>query len=129
MVVAESDEKDLNKLSAILHNHGYEVFKASDGEQAIALIRETNPDAVVLAINLDNLSGFQVVQQIHDPGNVHNKDIWTVPVLMTAAKVRGRDKQYSISLGVRGYFPKPVQPAQLCSRLEKEVAKYRGHPA
>jgi len=125
VVVADSEPQDLEKIIRILHEHGYDVLETDDGEKAIDLIRQAQPDAVVLDVSLDNLSGFRVVQQIHDPANVRNDGVWSVPVLMTASKVRGRDKQYAMSLGVRGYFSKPVAPAQLCHRLESEIAKYR----
>ena len=125
VVIADSVAADLARLSEMLRDHGYEVLETNDGEKAVALIREANPDAAVLDVQLDNLGGFQVVRQIHDPAHVQNKYVWTVPVLMTAAKVRGRDKQYAMSLGVDGYFPKPLTPAQLCHRLEREITKYR----
>ena len=125
VVIADSVAADLAMLAEMLNYRGYEVLETNDGEKAVELVRKADPDAVVLDVHLENLGGFQVVRQIHDPANVQNKNVWTVPVLMTAAKVRGRDKQYAMSLGVDGYFPKPLTPAQLCHQLEREITKYR----
>jgi len=125
VVVADGAADDLKSLSDMLRNHGYEVIETTDGEKAIELIRKESPDATVLDIQLENLAGFQVIKQIRDVANQLNKDVWKIPVLMTTAKIRGRDKQYAVSVGVQAYFAKPLSPAQVCSRLEKEIAKYR----
>ena len=46
-------------------------------------------------------------------------------MLMTTSRLRGRDKQYAMSLGVGGYFSKPVKPAKFFPRLEKVLSKPR----
>ena len=125
VVAADGDPAELEALSVMLREHGYHVHGTNDGDQAVALIREHGPDAAVLDIHLQNLAGFQVVKQISDPANAANKNVWTMPVIMTSPKVRGRDKQYALSLGVKGFFGKPLTPARLCHRLEREIGKYR----
>lgn len=125
LVVADGDPDDLATICDLLRNHGYAVSETTDGGKAIELIRSETPDAAVLDVQIENLGGFQVVRQVRDVANELNKDVWKMPILMTTAKLRGRDKQYAMSVGVQGFFDKPVNPANACSRLEKEIAKYR----
>lgn len=126
IVVADSSEADRKPLVVMLQQHGYRVFEANDGPQAVDAIREHRPRCAVLDVKLDILSGFQVIEQIRNMNNAKNDAVWNTPVIMTTAKLRGRDKQYSMSLGAKGYFLKPVTPAQICPKIEKEVA---GHEA
>ena len=125
IVAADGDPAALTKLVEVLKIHGYTVYETDNGGRAIEMIREHCPDAAVLDVHLENLAGFQVIKQIRDMANDLNKDVWQMPVVMTTGKIRGRDKQYAISIGVQGYFDKPLNPARLCARLEKEIAKYR----
>lgn len=125
VVAADGNKAHLESVCGVLRDHGYYVSETMDGTQAVELIRKHAPDIAVLDVQLDNLGGFQVVKQIRDVANQLNKDVWKMPVVMTAGKVRGRDKQYAMSIGVQGYFNKPVNPAKLCSRVEKEIGKYR----
>lgn len=126
VVIADSVDEDRKLLATMLREHGYHVVEATDGPQAVEAIRAEKPDAIILDVKLDILSGFQVVEQIHNPGNDKNAKVWNTPVLMTTGRLRGRDKQYSMSLGVKGFFTKPLTPAQLCARLEKEVTRPGG---
>jgi len=125
VVVADSNPSDLKVTTRILRDHGYEVLEAEDGARAVEMIRKELPDAAVLDVRLDLLGGFKVIEQIRNPADVRNKQVWDMPVLMTTVKLRGRDKQYAMSLGVKGFFSKPVTPATLCSRLEKELSRRR----
>jgi two-component system response regulator AdeR len=123
VVVADSKPTDLASLSDILRQHGYKVVKATNGAEAIDVIRAKEPDACILDVRLEGLSGFQVAEQIHNPANPKNEKVWTTPVLMTSEKLRGRDKQYSMSKGVKAFFTKPIVPAQLCHRLQKVIRR------
>jgi len=126
VLVADSLEDDLKKLVVILRDHGYVVLEATDGQKALDMVRSERPDAVILNVKLNLMSGFQVIQQLRNPANPVNKEIWDMPVLMVTEKLHGRDRQYAMSLGVDGYFVKPVPPAQICARLERAV--YKRHP-
>ena len=126
VVVADSVEEDRFRLIAMLREHGYDVFDAANGPEAVEVIRRIQPHCAVLDVKLDMMSGFKVIDQIRNLANPKNDVVWNVPVIMTTSKLRGRDKQYSMSLGAKGYFVKPLTPAQICPRLEKEVVRYAG---
>ena len=126
VVVADSQDSARGYLAVMLREHGYLVFEANDGAKAIELIRDKKPHAAILDVRLDSMSGFQVVEQIHNPANPRNEDVWSIPVIMTTDKLRGRDKQYSMSLGAKAFFVKPLTPADICHRLEKEASGYAG---
>ena len=125
LVVADSTPADLENTVRILREHGYGVLEAGNGPDAVALIRSEDPDVAILDVRLDVLSGFQVIDHIRSLSNPRNEKVWNVPVIVTTNKLWGRDKQYAISLGVSGYFEKPIAPARVCSRIEKAIRAYR----
>lgn len=127
VLVADSNAEDRRVIVRILRDHNYVVLEAADGTKALELIRTERPDAALLNVKLDIVSGFQVVQQLRSISNALNKEVWDTPVLMTTEQAHGRDKQYSMSIGARGYFVKPLQAAQICSKLERIATKYHPH--
>lgn len=125
VVVADSDPSALNAIRKMLEDHGYEVFAASDGTEALAMIREKAPSLAVLDLKLDRMSGFQVISVVTDQFDPPNKHVWQTPFIMTCNKATGRDRQYAISLGVKYYFEKPLKPNVLCASIEKALGRYR----
>lgn len=124
IVVADSTDSDLAMETKCLQNHGYTVYSATDGEEAVKLIREKKPALALLDLKLDRVSGFQVIKQVTDQFNPLNKDVWQIPFIMTCGKLTGRDRQYAISLGVKYYYSKPVTPAKLFQSVEKELGRF-----
>jgi len=119
VLVADSSKMDREETVEVLRSHHYIVLEATDGAQALEMIRKERPDVAVLNVKLEGMSGFQVLQQMRHMTNVLNKDVWKMPVLMTTERLHGRDKQYAISLGMDGFFVKPVPVAEFVAKLEK----------
>lgn len=126
VLVADSISADRVHTAAILRDHGYTVFEAADGAEALELIRSNRPHAAIVNVRLEAMSGFQMLQQLRNLANTLNKDVWNTPILMTTEKLHGRDKQYAMSLGVEGYFVKPLDPRQVFLRLDRAISKQ--HP-
>ena len=123
IVVAESNESHRESARKMFVDRGYKVFVAHDGELALEKIRKYKPDVAIVDLKTEKLSGFQVVKTITDQFNPLNKEVWQTPILMTTAKITGRDKQYAISLGVTHYYVKPLVPAKICARIEKILGR------
>jgi len=127
VLVVDGDPVDRDKTVDILRVHGYAVLEATDGVHGLDMIRTHHPDAAIVDVRLSGISGFQLLQQLRNLSNTANKEDWSMPVLVTANRLSGRDKQYAISIGAESFLVKPLSPAQLCPRLEKCVEKYRTH--
>jgi len=123
IVVAMGPGPERTWMETTLREHGYGVILADDGPQAVERIRAEKPDAAIVDFRLEGFGGFQVVQQVRDPVNPKNQAIWHIPIIITADRLRGRDKQYAISIGANAFLARPLTPALLCSRLEKEMAR------
>lgn len=121
ILLGESVPKDLKRAKQILIDHGYTVISAADGEQLMEFARKAPPDLILVDVKLDKVSGFQVCRALSDPLNPQNREIWQKPFIMTTPRMRGRDKQYAISLGVKAFIQKPFPPSAICPRIEKAL--------
>jgi two-component system, cell cycle response regulator DivK len=82
---------------------GFHVVEASQGNEALDLIRRFSPDVMLLDIQMPDGSGYEILRQIRsDPGTVH------LPVVaLTAFAMRG-DREKGLAEGFDDYITKPI---------------------
>lgn len=88
----------------------HEVIEASDGQQALAILRDRPTDvALVLAdIHMPNMSGTELVGEM-----VHDENLKRIPVIIISSDGNVANQQKLRSLGVRVLIKKPFRPEQL----------------
>lgn len=110
-----------------LKKQGYEVVTAGSGEDALRLVREEQPDLVLLDIQLPGISGIDVLEKIKD----HDEDII---VIMVTANSGLENAVSAMRLGAYDYISKPfnldelsivVRKALETSDLKQEVVRLR----
>ena len=89
---------------------GYEVQLAEDGTQAIELVAQALPDAVVLDIGLPGIDGLEVCRRLRRLGN-------RVPILMLTAREAIADRIDGLDAGADDYLVKPFDVGELQARL------------
>lgn len=113
ILVAEDDEIMRDLVSRWLVSAGYQVARASNGEEVIELIREARPAAIVMDVTMPRMNGFQVLAQFRSQG------LPLPPVLLLTGRQTAEDVRKAVSLGAKDYIAKPVERAYLLSRLER----------
>lgn len=114
VLVADDNAVSRELIREVLDNIDCEVLEACDGREALEKIRETRPDLVLLDIQMPFLDGYTVLEQIRkDPG-------FTIlrVVALTAYAMQG-DREKALAAGFDGYITKPIQIAELRSRLRE----------
>jgi len=101
-----------------LEMEGYEIATATDGEQALALIRRFKPDLIVLDIMLPRKDGFEVLREIRE-------EKLDVGVIILSAKKAETDKVYGLDIGADDYVTKPFSVMEFMARV-KAVLRRRG---
>lgn len=86
------------------------VGEASDGREALALVRELQPDVAVLDLKLPELDGMQVL-------NALRRDGVTSRVLILSAFTEGPLVHAALSAGAVGYLAKSVERAEICDAI------------
>ena len=89
---------------------GYECDQASNGLDAIEMVKNNNYDCIVLDIMMPELDGFSACKRI--------KAIKNIPVIMLSARQEEDDKLFSFDIGVDDYVTKPFSPKELMARIK-----------
>jgi DNA-binding response OmpR family regulator len=110
ILIAEDDPHIRLGVVDALESEGYEVTECSDGAQALPLIKQTQPDLVILDIMLPRKSGFDICRELRATKSA-------VPVLMLTAKGEEIDKVIGLELGADDYVTKPFGLRELLARV------------
>lgn len=113
VIVVDDDRDAALTLALILRSEGYETRAFYSGRSALAAVIESHPDAVVLDINLPEISGWQIAQTIRARGG-------PMPLVIGISGVykSGADKALAHASGFDHYLVKPCPPSELLKLLE-----------
>lgn len=113
------DDSDLNRdaLSRRLQLRGYDVTVAGGGAEALALASKTAFDAVLLDIEMPEVSGLDVLRELR-----LRRSHTELPIIMVTARSQGAHIVEAFKLGANDYVTKPVDFPVLLARLATHVA-------
>lgn len=110
-ILVVDDEKEIRDLLEInLRNEGYNVFKASCGEEALDILDREDINLIVLDIMMPGMNGLEVCSKVREKYNI--------PILMLSAKVEDMDKIQGIMTGADDYMCKPFNTLELIVRIK-----------
>jgi DNA-binding response OmpR family regulator len=111
-ILVVDDEADLlAELAPLLERTGYSVTTASDGQQALTLVEQVNPDLIVLDVLMPRMDGREVLRQLRQAGN------WT-PVILLTRVGSPTERALSLQEGADDYLNKPFEPLELIARIQ-----------
>src|ERR1041384_692117 len=117
VLVVDDDRVIQQLLEVNLELEGYEVAKASDGEEAIRMVHAFAPDIVLLDVMMPKFDGREVCRRIKaDPTTEH------IPVIFLSARAQDMDVNSGLELGASAYLPKPFDPVDLLETVEKVLS-------
>lgn len=101
-----------------LVNMGHSIFEAVDGEEAVSMVKEVDPDLVLLDLILPKLDGYEVLDIIRKDEKHKN-----LPVIALTSRDALFDKLKGKMRGTDEYLTKPVNPEELIDKVEKHLAR------
>ena len=108
VLVVDDEPALLRLMEFVLARQGFRLLTATNGVDALNLVREQKPDLIVLDIMMPRLDGFQVAEAIRaNPTTAH------MPIIMLSAKAQEADIERGIAVGVDTYITKPFSPDSL----------------
>ena len=96
--------------------NGYQCDEATNGKEALEMIKKSDYDLILLDIMMPEMDGFTTLKKIKA-----QKDI---PVIMLSARQEEDDKLLSFSRGVDDYVTKPFSPKELMARIKAVLDRY-----
>jgi twitching motility two-component system response regulator PilH len=112
IMVVDDSATERHLIGGILTKGGYTVTFAEDGETGIAKSKSDLPDLIVMDVVMPGLNGFQATRAITtDEATKH------IPVIICTTKGQETDKIWGLRQGAKDYVTKPVDAAELLSKI------------
>jgi DNA-binding response OmpR family regulator len=109
VLVVDDEPRYLRLLEANLRTEDYEVFSATDGEEALESFSANPVDLILLDVMLPRMDGLAVCQRIRQFSNV--------PIIMLTAKGEEQDRVRGLDVGADDYLVKPFSVMELLARV------------
>ncbi len=113
ILIADDNPENLDIFQTRLAAHGYEILTATDGEQALAVAREKQPDLILLDVMMPKMDGIEVCRHLKADSSFP-----FVPIVMLTAKAGLQDVVAGLEAGADEYLTKPVDHTALVARVK-----------
>ncbi|MBO7402894.1 MAG: response regulator transcription factor [Lachnospiraceae bacterium] len=117
IMIVDDDSNIAELIALYLNKECFDTRIAEDGEQALSLYREFDPDLILLDLMLPGIDGYEVCRELRKTSQV--------PIIMLSAKGEVFDKVLGLELGADDYMIKPFDSKELVARV-KAVLRRKG---
>jgi len=118
ILVCDNEDVLRDLVRASLGNNGHNLVEARDGDEALALARDTKPDLVLLDMMMPGRSGLDVLAELRaDP------ELAETRVVMLTARTQAADREAAAEAGADRFLTKPFSPLQLKALVEDMLAE------
>lgn len=115
VVCIEDEPEMIDLVRLILSRKGFEVIGANGGIEGLEVVREEEPDLILLDLMMPDMDGWEVYQQIKADAKLRN-----IPVVVVTAKAQSIDKVLGLHIAkVDDYITKPFGPQELLDSVEQ----------
>ncbi len=115
-ILVVDDEKNIvDIIKYNLKKEGYDVITAGDGEEAIKLNEEYEPDLILLDLMMPKLDGYAACRKIREK--------YDTPIIMLTARAEEVDKVLGLELGADDYVTKPFGTRELMARVKANLRR------
>lgn len=120
ILVVEDNADNLELVSFLLGQAGYEVTQASDGLAALEEARKVHPDMMLLDMSIPELDGWNVARKMkNDP------ETRAICVVALTGHTLPGDRKKALDAGCDGYITKPLYMPTFVEQVDAYIEKYR----
>ena len=116
ILIVDDNPTNLEVLSGVMVDSGWEILVALDGESAIEQMEYARPDLVILDVMMPGIDGFETCYRIKS-----NAALQDIPIIFMTALSDTRDKVKGFSLGAIDYITKPFQTEEVLARVKTHL--------
>ena len=113
ILYVEDNEMNRDMLSRRLTRRGYDIIMAFDGQAGLDMMRNDNPDIVLMDIGLPVLDGWEATIQAKADDSINS-----IPIIALTAHALESDKQKALECGADDFDTKPVDFKRLLEKIE-----------
>jgi signal transduction histidine kinase/ActR/RegA family two-component response regulator len=118
LLVVEDNQVNQVVILSMLRAAGHDCDIATDGREAIAAVRKSDYDGVLMDIQMPVIDGVEATQSIRKLGEKYMK----LPIIALTANAMAGDEERYLGLGMNDYVPKPIDPDRLTLALRRSIA-------
>ncbi len=122
ILIVDDTPANLQILTQVLTEQGYQVFPAINGKLALMSVQSTLPDLILLDILMPEMDGYDVCNTLKADERTYD-----IPVIFISALDDVFDKVKAFSLGGVDYITKPFQREELLARVQTHLKLHRLH--
>ena len=116
VLVCDDDKAIVDAAAIYLQSEGYEVVRAYNGKEAVALAKSETLHCIIMDIMMPEMDGIETLSRIRETSNV--------PVIFLTAKSEDTDKILGLTVGADDYVTKPFNPVEVQARVRSQLRRY-----
>lgn len=118
LLLVEDSEQIWDFLSRRLQRRGHEVLLAHDGESGVNSARASQPELILLDMNLPVMDGWTAARAIKA-----DQQTRSIPIIALTAHAMAGDREKTMQAGCDDYHPKPIDFARLLEQIDTLLAR------
>ena len=122
ILIVDSDKQNLDNLDIMLTKLSFKVIRATDGDEALAMVAEHSPDLMLIENVLPSMTGFEVTQVLKKGKEfIEYRDL---PIIIMSSVDDPMDKLIGLEMGIEDYIIKPFRFTEILARI-RNVIKHK----
>lgn len=114
ILIVDDDPMIVTLMVKTLQTMGYDVLKGSNGQEALAIVKETRPDLIILDQMMPKIDGIKACALLKA-----DRRFLDIPIIMFTASAEESDRALSKQMGADDYCNKPLNVAELKQKIER----------
>ena len=116
VLIVDDEQEIRDAIEIYLRNEGIVVLKASDGIEALEILKGHTAHLILLDVMMPRLDGIATTFRIREQKNI--------PIIILSAKSEDADKVLGLQIGADDYVTKPFNPLELIARVKSQLRRY-----
>lgn len=121
ILVVDDELQIVRVLRGYLEQNGYRVLTASNGKDALLMVRHEKPDLVILDLMMPQMDGLEFTRRVR-------AEHPNLAIIMLTARVEEADRIIGLELGADDYVTKPFSPREVVARVRAVLRRLHGEP-
>jgi signal transduction histidine kinase len=122
ILIVDDDQESLCLLEEILYRAGYYVQKANSGEKAQNMIKNEQPELIILDLRMPGMDGLELCRKVKSDSAISG-----IPILFISGYGQMEDKVKAFEAGGVDFITKPFQPYEIIARVKAHLSLRRMH--
>jgi two-component system, cell cycle response regulator DivK len=114
VLIVEDNELNMKLFNDLLEARGYRVLQTRSGHEVLSLARSSQPDLILMDIQLPEISGLDVTRWLKD-----DEQLKAIPVVAITAFAMKGDEERIRAVGCEGYLSKPISIPKFLETIQR----------